>query len=795
MSFLGNLYASIGLDTTKLRKGATEAKQTVTGLDSSFKNLSGTVLNLKTLMVSTGAVFAAFAAKDLWDTVVMIDQMNRAFKAITGNASAASRELNFIRESAASLGQEFYSVTDSFKFIAAAAKDTALEGEGVRDIFMAVSEAGTALGLTNVQVKMSLYAISQMISKGTVNAEELRQQLGERLPGAYQAMARALGVTTAELNKMLEQGEVIATDALPKLADELHRMFRTDAFEAADKPIGILNRFKTAWIDLKAEISSGNFLIAASDALTKFTAILQDKDFQNSVKVIIDDMAALARAIVWLTKKAAWAVETLGYFLDILENLRVKVEEVSKESGSTGIMAVYDQAAKNASIRFLSKEQRRRKELADAINNIPVNIEPLSYNLTTDPERKNILGTYDLSFMWEMSDKEAKKLEKQWSYTAEKLAKLASEASEPFEEDWGELTAEQKAYNDYWTEVTKKVWDYQEAIKAAKIAAAKIELDAADLYTEGDYQEGSKGFQESMLRMEMDWANTLEDMKKTLGETLFEEWKKAPWNEKSILAERNLELSRRNSLKDHKDFWQIQAEDRIDVHSRSLDVMYESEIDFHEQMSQLTERTAEKMQDNFSDLFFDVLKGEFVSFRDFAESLFDSILRAYSDMMGQMVVKGLFGKEFKGGGLLDGLMNWISGSWTPSYYSGASGAVNYTTSRIGSEGFSYDLSFAGGGYLGERVIGKGASSGRSYEFHPNEYILPQDLMGEGSSPSGNLGVETSGNGGSTYNINIYAIDSESMYEALKRNPEGVIEIVVEDLKDNGILNNTIRRTT
>ena len=44
-----------------------------------------------------------------------------------------------------------------------------------------------------------MLALAQMASKGTVQAEELRGQLGERLPGAFKIAAAAMGVTQAEL--------------------------------------------------------------------------------------------------------------------------------------------------------------------------------------------------------------------------------------------------------------------------------------------------------------------------------------------------------------------------------------------------------------------------------------------------------------------------------------------------------------------------------------------------------------------------------------------------------------------
>ena len=49
-----------------------------------------------------------------------------------------------------------------------------------------------------------------MISKGKVQAEELRGQLGERLPSAFQLAAKAMGMTTAQLDKFMADGKLTA---------------------------------------------------------------------------------------------------------------------------------------------------------------------------------------------------------------------------------------------------------------------------------------------------------------------------------------------------------------------------------------------------------------------------------------------------------------------------------------------------------------------------------------------------------------------------------------------------------
>ncbi|MCP5013751.1 MAG: tape measure protein, partial [Ketobacter sp.] len=159
--------------------------------------------------------------------------------------------------------------------LSAAAKGTALEGQASRDIFEAVSLAMAKLGRPAESVRGALYAIQQMISKGTVSMEELRRQLGDRLPGAFGLAAKAMGVTTAELQKMVANAEVTADDLIPKLTKELNKLYddgkRIDTFNAAwsrwttsvalafdkiDEGTGIMKAFKVGLDEAGAALAS-----------------------------------------------------------------------------------------------------------------------------------------------------------------------------------------------------------------------------------------------------------------------------------------------------------------------------------------------------------------------------------------------------------------------------------------------------------------------------------------------------------------------------------------------------------
>jgi tape measure domain-containing protein len=228
-------------------------------------------------------VFATFGtglgamqlAQGLGATALELDRVNKALVVATGSSAAAKAEFEFIRATSNALGLELMSTAQQYAFLAAAAKGTALEGQATRDIFTGVATAASSLGLTAANTAGVLNAVQQMISKGVVSAEELRQQFGERLPGGMAAAERAMGMTNEELAKALESGQILATDLLPKLAVELMKMG-----DAAGSGLQAeLNRLNNAWTDLQIAFANTGAIEVAISALKELT--FQARQFQN----------------------------------------------------------------------------------------------------------------------------------------------------------------------------------------------------------------------------------------------------------------------------------------------------------------------------------------------------------------------------------------------------------------------------------------------------------------------------------------------------------------------------------
>jgi tape measure domain-containing protein len=269
---VGTLLVEIGADVARLRQDMGKVQRT---MNHNARKMQRSMDAVGVSIASALSVGAAVEfGRAVFDAGTRAEKLQKAFKAIEG--AQAPETLAFLRKEAERLGLEFYTASEAFKSLSASAKGTALQGQASRDIFVAVSEAATVLGLNADETSGALQALSQMISKGKVQAEELRGQLGERLPGAFQMAARAMGVTTAELDKMLEKGEVTAEDLLPRLAKALHEEYGAAAQEAAKTGTAAFNRMTTAWTDFKASFYDSESVQTGIDSVTEALKGLTD---------------------------------------------------------------------------------------------------------------------------------------------------------------------------------------------------------------------------------------------------------------------------------------------------------------------------------------------------------------------------------------------------------------------------------------------------------------------------------------------------------------------------------------
>ena len=229
-----------------------------------------------------GGGFAAMQSVQSYQQSVGMEQ---ALTSASGDPKKAGDDMKYLVNQSRRLGLYIGNVGRAFANMTAAARGTSLAGEGVRHVFEGIASQARVLNLSAADTDGIFRAITQIMNKQQVMAEELKNQLGERMPGAIQATARAMGylrengeADTQALFKAMQNGELVAEEVLPKLSDEMLKMANTGG--ALDKAMtntsAAIARFRTnLWLANRTFNESGfdksvrNLFNSMSDAIMK----------------------------------------------------------------------------------------------------------------------------------------------------------------------------------------------------------------------------------------------------------------------------------------------------------------------------------------------------------------------------------------------------------------------------------------------------------------------------------------------------------------------------------------------
>ena len=262
----------------------------VTGrMKGAFSRVTGAVFSLKGALTGLGL---GLLGNEIVQTTLKVERIKVAFRAFSNDAKLAEKQFNELRKRSNELGVNFLTTADSFKTFNTAAQFAGLTVGQTEKIFNSFLTASAAMKLTNDELSGAMRAVQQMFSKGTVQAEELRGQLGERLPGAFSMSAKAMGVTTKQLGKMLENGEVLATDLVPKLAEALQNKFGQAAIDASYSATAQFNRFTNAVDTLKAALGQSGLVGALADVANRIVIFIKDASFADWVANTLIGFAA-----------------------------------------------------------------------------------------------------------------------------------------------------------------------------------------------------------------------------------------------------------------------------------------------------------------------------------------------------------------------------------------------------------------------------------------------------------------------------------------------------------------------
>ena len=250
--------------STGIRSATNETEKLNGAVGKTQKSISGMGAGLKTAFAAIGG---AYVAVDIIKTTAAFEGLKNQLDFASGSAEQGGKDLDWIRERAQYLGLDLETAAQSFAKFSGAARGTSLEGQGVKDIFDGVAKAATTMHLSAEQADGTFLALQQMLSKGKVSAEELNGQLGERFPGALGIASRAMGVTQAELMKMMQNGQLLSEDFLPKFGAQLRKEFGDSSEVSRQSLSANMNRISNVFLDVKLKI--GKYITPIVDIIIK----------------------------------------------------------------------------------------------------------------------------------------------------------------------------------------------------------------------------------------------------------------------------------------------------------------------------------------------------------------------------------------------------------------------------------------------------------------------------------------------------------------------------------------------
>ena len=215
------------------------------------------------------------------------------------------KEWTFIQQQADKLGLSLDALIGTYGKFAAAAKQSGYSMQEVQTTFAGFAVAFKAMGMSGDQTKLALKALEQMFSKGKVNAEELRQQLGDHMPGAVRLFADALGVSTAKLDEMMKKGEVGA-DAVIKAGAQAAKVYGGSLQYSMNTADTAVTRFSNSISKMKIAIWEGGFSEGLKTMFDKINGVMASSTMQSQVQSLAVGFKTLFSSIgdgaVWVIR-------------------------------------------------------------------------------------------------------------------------------------------------------------------------------------------------------------------------------------------------------------------------------------------------------------------------------------------------------------------------------------------------------------------------------------------------------------------------------------------------------------
>ncbi|ENA5460511.1 tape measure protein [Escherichia coli] len=325
---LAKLNQSLRETLNKLRSQTKTAS--INNTSDAFNNLASNAIKLSGAFYSVMGALNAYKA--IMNAGLKRDSAQRVAKFVLGDK--ASEAEVFIRNLADKTGLNISEGLSSYAKFAAGAQGSMSQDE-TQQLFGNATAMSRLMGLSNDELNGILKAFEQMASKGKIQAEELRGQLGDRMAGAFKLFAEALGMTATELDKAMKDGKILSSDTLPKVAKQMGLMIDKAGgwAEVAKSTQTALGKLANNWDDTLVRVFSGSqdelngFLSSLSNLLSEMG--MSSSIAGDAIGGLIDMLKAGVDDIrIFNNHLEGWILQTKKFYYSLDDTKRKLLDEV-----------------------------------------------------------------------------------------------------------------------------------------------------------------------------------------------------------------------------------------------------------------------------------------------------------------------------------------------------------------------------------------------------------------------------------------------------------------------------------
>lgn len=297
----------------KSKKNIDSVSYSFKKLRSDISSLSGSLGNMP-LIGGIGAAGLYATGKTALEKFATRESQETSIKFLSKTEEEGKSNLAFLRKLSNDYGVEFGGMLDGYKQLKANMNMMDIAPEEQNAKFKKISAAIRVMGLDAQQSGSVFYAFSQMMSKGQIQAQELKLQLANVFPAAVPILAKSMGKSVGDLNKMLDAGAI----SWKKYGDNFINFMYDNVKDGLPNAINTVSaglaRASNTWAD--AWVNMGN-AIADSGVLDFVTEIGTELgNWARDNKTMISD--SIKGGVDWVKGAFEWGVahkEEIGSLL------------------------------------------------------------------------------------------------------------------------------------------------------------------------------------------------------------------------------------------------------------------------------------------------------------------------------------------------------------------------------------------------------------------------------------------------------------------------------------------------